>query len=109
MSEQADIEQLADEVSPWSASIAARLRAVAWRVGRLERAADELVDDANNRAGPARRRPRPRQAGRVMAICDCCHREVNYVRHSMWHGHAAVAGPAFTSGMTAAARFRRTP
>ena len=50
MSEQADIEQLADEVSPWSAAIAARLRAVAWRVGRLERAADELVDDARQTA-----------------------------------------------------------
>jgi uncharacterized protein Yka (UPF0111/DUF47 family) len=41
-----EIEQLADEVSPWSAAIASRLRAVAWRVGRLERAADEIVDDA---------------------------------------------------------------
>jgi uncharacterized protein Yka (UPF0111/DUF47 family) len=41
-----DIERIADEVSPWSAAIATRLRAVAWRVGRLERAADEIVDDA---------------------------------------------------------------
>ena len=45
-----DIERIADEVSPWSASIATRLRAVAWRVGRLERAADEIVDDARQTA-----------------------------------------------------------
>ena len=30
-----------------------------------------------------------------MAICDCCHREVDYVRHSMWHGHAAICLACF--------------
>jgi hypothetical protein len=30
-----------------------------------------------------------------MTICDCCHREVDYVRHSMWHGHAAICLACF--------------